>query len=207
MDVYCLIERTGPLREPTQPIQLPQPLAWNNAQAHAFRYHVTNDDGTAADLTGIGVTGNFTVDGHDTISPITGTITGNTAEIILPAACYAYHGRYTFEMNLTKSGQTRTVMWVEGRVSKKRTDAIVDPGTPVTNIETAIGNANAAATSATNAASAATSAASAATSAASHAVRYDEAQSLTASQKQQVHTNIGLEFATVTETKTYLGIA
>ena len=155
MDVYCLIERTGPLKEPTRPITLPQPLAWNNALAHAFRYHVTNADGTAADLTGIGVTGNFTVDGHDTISPLSGTITGNTAEIILPAACYAYHGRYTFEMNLTKSGQTRTVMWAEGRVSKKQTDAIIDPGTPVPNIETAISNANTAASAATSAAASA----------------------------------------------------
>ena len=172
MDVFCLIERTGPLKEPTQPIPLPQPLAWNNAQAHAFRFHVTNDDGTAADMTGIGVTGNFTADGHDTISPLSGTITGNMAQIILPAACYAYPGRYTFEMNLIKSGQTRTVLWVEGRVSKKQTDDIVDPGTPVTNIETAIGNANAAATSATNAATSATNAASAANAAAASIADY-----------------------------------
>lgn len=172
MDVFCLIEQTGTLKEPTRLIHLLQPLVWNNAQAHAFRYHVTNDDGTAADMTGIGVTGNFTVDGHDTISPLSGTITGNTAQIILPAACYAYRGRYTFEMNLTKGGQTRTVMWVEGRVLKKQTAAIVDPGTPVTNIETAICNANAAAATATNAATSATNAASAANAAATSITDY-----------------------------------
>ena len=54
---------------------------------------------------------------------------------------------------------TRTALWVEGYVERKSSASIVDPGTPVSNIDTAIGNANAAASSASSAATAANTAA------------------------------------------------
>ena len=65
-------------------------------------------------------------------------------------------------MNLTSNGTTRTVLWVEGFVERNTSGTIIDPGTPVGNIEQAIGNANAAASAANAAAETATQAASAA---------------------------------------------
>ncbi len=50
---------------------------------------------------------------------------------------------------------TRTVLWVEGHVERNVGGTIIDPGTPVGNISTAIANANAAATAASEAATAA----------------------------------------------------
>lgn len=147
-NVYCIVSLTGRISQPTQKKTLREPLVYNNMMAHCLRFHALNDNGSPADLTGVGVTGDFTVSGHDSILPILGTVSGNTAELILPAPCYAYAGRYTAHMNLTKNGQTRTVMTVDGFVERNTTDAIVDPGTPVSNIETAINGANAAAAAA-----------------------------------------------------------
>lgn len=147
-NVYCIVSLTGRISQPTQRKTLREPLVYNNMKAHCLRFHALNDNGSPADLTGVGVTGDFTVSGHNSILPILGTVNGNTAELILPAPCYAYAGRYTAHMNLTKNGQTRTVMTVDGFVERNTTDAIVDPGTPVSNIETAINGANAAAAAA-----------------------------------------------------------
>ena len=58
--------------------------------------------------------------------------------------------------------ENRTALWVEGMVERNTTDDIIDPGTPVGNIETAIANCTTAAASANAAASAAQDAADAA---------------------------------------------
>ena len=175
-DVYCIIDQTVRLSVPTRKTQLQVPLAYDNALAHALRVRVINEDGTDADLTGVGVVASMLKANGDTVTPINGTVSENdagiknVAEVILPASCYMTPGRFKITMNLSSGGQVRTVLWLEGYVEKNTSSTIIDPGTPVGNISTAIANANAAA-SAANAAA-----------------------------------EILSEIATVNETKTYLGI-
>ena len=229
-DVYCIINKTIKLADRTQKINLNEPLAYDNANAHAMRVTVFNDDGGPESLSGVGVVGSFMKSDGNTVTPINGTVNGNVAEVILPASCYVTPGRYKFTMNLSKQTPeptdgidafstskayaegdkvvydnkvyvfttshsagawngnqaeqsilsfTRTVLWVEGHVERNVGGTIIDPGTPVGNISTAIANANAATESATQAANRANQAASAIE---------------------------GLEVATLEEAKTYLGI-
>ena len=151
-DVFCIVPQTGRLSDPTRKTVLRTPLAYSDTEAHSMRFIAIGEGGTPADLTDVGVTGAFKAADGGTVKPLTGTVSGNTAEVILPAACYAVPGRFTFSMFLSASGRTRTVMWVEGIVEKNVTNDGRDPGTPITNIEAIIGNANAAATRATQAA-------------------------------------------------------
>lgn len=195
-DIYCVINKKIRLSDPTYQTQFRQPLIYNNARAHAFRVTVFNDDGTAADLSAVGVTGTFLNANNATVSPLTGATSGNVAEIILPPACYSVVGRYTFDMNLTVTvndvSYIRTVMTVEGTVKKTTSAEQLDPGTPVTNIDQIISQANAAASNANSAAQTASQAAQNAQEAASHSVRYDSTQSLTEAEKTTVRANVGL---------------
>ena len=100
MNVYCVIEETKRISDPTKKKWLPYALYWTEEKAHAFRLHVLNDDGSDADLTNVGVTGEFYHNGV-TIQPIQGSKSGNTAEVILEPACYATPGEFTFTMSLT----------------------------------------------------------------------------------------------------------
>ena len=56
INVNCIVNCNIKLSEPTKEIFLSAPLAYNNTLAHAMRVTVYNDDGTEADLTGVGVT-------------------------------------------------------------------------------------------------------------------------------------------------------
>lgn len=159
MEVYCIVNETKLIETPTRKIDLSEPLAYNNALAHAFRVTIHNDDESEADLTGIGVTGTFLKANDEAVDPITGSVIngegGNpcVAQVILPPSCYVTPGRFKFTMTITKTGgYARTIQWIEGRVEKNTSGTIIDPGTPVTNYSTIIANANAAAEAATAAA-------------------------------------------------------
>ena len=153
-EVYCIINQTIKLADRTHKVYMNEPLAYDNALAHAMQVTVFNDEGEE-DLSGVGVVGSFMKANGDTVSPITGTVSGNTAQVILPASCYVTPGRFKFTMNLSKDGATRTVLWAEGHVERNVGGTIIDPGTPVGNISTVIAEANAAATAANEAAEAA----------------------------------------------------
>lgn len=103
MSVYCIINQTMRLSDPTRKVNLAEPLAYSNQRAHAFRVTVLaegSDD--PADLTGIGVTAAFMrVKSNDTVTPIIGTVTGNVAEVVLPASCYNVVGRFTLTVDLS----------------------------------------------------------------------------------------------------------
>jgi len=249
MSVYCVINQTMRLSDPTRKVILNEPLAYSNTRAHAFRVTVLAEGSSEpADLSSVGCVGQFyKMKANETVMPINGTVNAETgvAEIILPASCYTTPGRFTFTMDLTQAvnptgysefsastayekgdmvvyngvvymftadhsagawtgtdavlaADTRTALWVEGIVERTTGGDIIDPGTPVGNIEQAIGNANAAAATATQAASAANQSASDANTAASEAraasavsVRYDTAQTLTATEQAQARENIG----------------
>lgn len=149
-EVYCIVNKTMQLSDRTPKIHINEPLAYDNALAHAMRVTVFNEDGPE-DLSGVGVVGSFMKSDGNTVTPINGTVSGNIAEVILPASCYVTPGRFKFTMNLSKDGSTRTVLWAEGHVEKNVDGTIIDPGTPVGNISTVIGEADAAATRATEA--------------------------------------------------------
>ena len=152
-DVYCVVSQSVTLSTPTQKMQLSQPLAYDNALAHSMRVIAYNDDGTDADLSGVGVSGSFLCSNGETVPIASGEIIENAAgakniaEVILPAACYRCPGRFKFTMNLSKDGSTRTVLWVEGIVEKNTSETIYDPGEPV-SIADIIGQANAVASDA-----------------------------------------------------------
>lgn len=198
-DVYCIVSRTVKLSQPTPKISLQQPLAYDNAYAHAMQVSVVDDDGNPVDLTDIGVVASFLRADGNPVTPIIGSVitqTGGTvkniAQVILPPSCYTIPGRFKFTLNLSDlSGAVRTILWVEGVVEQNATGEAVDPGTPVSNIEQVIARAE--------------SAALAAQGVANFAVRYDTAQTLTEEQIAQVYANIGIAgIATPAETKTYL---
>lgn len=153
-EVYCIVNKTIKLADRTQKINLNEPLAYDNANAHAMRVTVFNDDGEPENLSGMECFGSFTPNGKNTITPIPGQIIGNSmniAQVILPGAVYIHPGRYKFTMNLTKDGSSRTVLWVEGRSERNQTNNIEAP-TEVINVTQTIADATAAATRAEQAA-------------------------------------------------------
>lgn len=162
MSVHCLVEATVRLDEPTREKHLPTPLMYSNVEAHAMRLAVVNNDGTPADLTDVAASATFLRSDNSTVEPILGEITGNVVEVILPGSCYTVPGRFEFSLNLAYGTELRTAMFVTGFVKKATSEDIIDPGTPVGNIDQVVARAGAAATAAANAAASATSAAAAA---------------------------------------------
>lgn len=182
-NVYCIVNKSIKLSTPTGKTMLQEPLAYDNKLAHAMQVTVFNEDSTEADLTGVGVTASMLKADGNTVSPINGTVSGNIARVVLPESCYVTPGRFKVTMNLSKDNQVRTALWVEGFIEKNVDGTIIDPGTPVGNISSAIAQANAA-----------TSAANTATTAAN-----------TAAQNAQAAAD-AIAIATVAETTEYLGI-
>ena len=70
-----------------------------------------------------------------TVTISNGTISGNTAYVILPEACYAVEGVFSLAIKVTTTNNTATLRIVDGVVSRTSTDTIVDPGTLVSSID------------------------------------------------------------------------
>lgn len=141
-------------------------------EAHRFVidcYRQNNRE--AEDLTGAGVTGYFIRADQSTVV-ISGKVEDNCAVLTLPAACYAKQGRFSLVIKASMGDVIHTILWVEGAVSRSRTDVVLDPEsvTPsledllahIAAMETATTNANAAAQAANTAATNATNTANAA---------------------------------------------
>lgn len=128
MEVYCIVNRAVKLSDPTRKVDLREPLAYDNAMAHAMQVTVFNDDGTEADLSGIGVTANFKKANNETVSPINGTVNGNVAQVILPPSCYVTPGRYKFTMNLNKMTPTTGIASFSTSTSYAKGDLVVYSG-------------------------------------------------------------------------------
>lgn len=129
-----------------------------------------------------------------------GTLCNATpCSVTLPQACFAYPGRVVLTVKLvdsTDNAETQ-VLIVSGTVVRTTTDEIVDPGEIIPDV------------SAIQAAAAeALDAAADARSAAQQAVRYDEAQTLTDTQKETARKNIaaqGLDVAAYDEAMSMVG--
>lgn len=104
--------------------------------------------------------------------------------VTLPSACFAYPGRVILTIKLVDSGDDSEtqVLVVSGIVNRTSTDAIVDPGEIIPDVETLM-----------SAAQEALDAAADATAAAAYSVRYDTAQSKTDVEKAQAQANMGVD--------------
>lgn len=84
----------------------------------------------AVDLTGVVVQGIFLPPQGDPIAITSGNIvTGNTAVVVLPQACYNYEGPFCLAIKLVSSGEgiTGTVRIVDGMVDNTHTNGTVAP--------------------------------------------------------------------------------
>lgn len=97
-----------------------------------------------------------------TVTVSGGTISGNVASIVLPAAAYAIPGSISIAIKLVASGSTTTIGACTSYVYRTTTDTIVDPGHVIPSIEellAKIAECEAATTAANAAASSANTAA------------------------------------------------
>lgn len=129
-------------------------LATGDKLANRFGAAVYRDK-AKIDLAGYVVTGYFIRPGHDTVV-ISGTVSGNTAYVDLPQACYIDSGSFSIAIKISGSGITQTVRIIDGFIRLTQTDDLVDPGTTVPSLDDILGQIAAceAATSAANTAAA-----------------------------------------------------
>ncbi len=129
MSVYCIVNQTIRLDDPTKKLRLQEPLAYTNQRAHAFRVTVVDADGEAVALSGVGCVGQFMKLGVDeTVAPINGTVTGNVAEVVLPASCYVTPGRFRFTMDIATMISTSGVANFSDSTAYAKGDQVVYSG-------------------------------------------------------------------------------
>lgn len=127
-DVSCIVEKTIKLSQPSGKVSLPQPLAYDNAFAHSIRVRVVQDDGTPEYLEDVSAYGSFIRADNKTVTPIMGTVSGDTAEIILPPSCYVSPGRFKCTLNLAQLSDTDGVDAFDPEESYERGDRVTYGG-------------------------------------------------------------------------------
>lgn len=199
------------LAEPIKPRTLDAPLFYADSQAHRINVEVVKK-GIAADLTNFECKGYIVKEETNQTIPFDPeycSIEDNVASVTLPILAYSFTGRCYIVIRLI--GQDGTVnedtmitifaaySWVANGI----TGNVEVPDTYPLNIETLEQTINAKMTEVdqkitevNTAVQAANTAASAARSAASHAVVYDSAQTLSASEKKVARANIGTTYIT-----------
>ena len=75
---------------------------------------------------------------------ITGTVSGNTAYVELPKACYTYEGQFALAIKVTSGSATGTMRIIDGVVANTTTDTLVDPGTIIPTIDALLASIEAA---------------------------------------------------------------
>ena len=109
-------------------------IGGGDSKANRFGVRVYRD-GAAESLSG-SVFGEFIRADGATVAVTDGTISGNEAYITLPAACYAIEGNFTLAIKVSDgAGTTSTLRIIDGTVVRTSTDALVDPGELVDNID------------------------------------------------------------------------
>lgn len=89
---------------------------------------------TPISLNGTSVVGHFTRADGNTIVINGGAVTGDTAVISLPQACYAVEGTFTLAIKLSGGGVTGTIRMVDGTVVKTTNGAMIDPGNVIPDL-------------------------------------------------------------------------
>lgn len=186
MAVTGIIERTVNIDGGVKHEDLRRLFAEADALAHTFKFNVVSD-GTPQSLTGHTVVGYFMANGETIV--ISGSVSGNVATLVLPAACYAHVGGFQLIVRLV-SGSTKTsIFWGSGYITNSTTETVIDPGSVVPDLDDVLAMID----EVDAATAAATAAADDANAAASKSIRYDTAQSLTTAQQAQAKSNIGLD--------------
>lgn len=109
------------------------PIVWPNALmvsgdvgAHTWEVTVL-EDGSAVDLTGATLTGNFLRADGNTVQ-VSGSVSGSVASVTLTDVCYAVEGKLMGSMKLIKVGVTITLCAVIFTVKLLTTGSVIDPG-------------------------------------------------------------------------------
>lgn len=94
-------------------------------------------DGEPVTLTGTCAGTAILADGSTV--PITGgVVTGNTAYVNLPAACYSVEGQIKVFVTLTSNGIVTTLLAALGTVQLTETDTVIDPGEIIPSVNALI---------------------------------------------------------------------
>lgn len=101
-------------------------------QANIIGVNVFND-GTPAALVG-GVSASIVRSDGATVAAV-GTLSGNQASVVIPAAAYAVPGVISIAIKITNGGVVTTLCVVVANVYQTQTDAIVDPGTIIPSVQ------------------------------------------------------------------------
>lgn len=91
-------------------------------------------NGVPISLNGSTIIGHFTRADGNTIVISGGAVTGDTAFITLPEACYAVEGNFTLAIKLISGGETGTIRIVDGTVISTTNGTIIDPGNVVPDL-------------------------------------------------------------------------
>ena len=123
-------------------------LGEGDANGDRFGVRIFNN-GEAYSLTGCSCSGYFVrPDGGTTV--ITGTISGNTAYVTIPQACYAYPGNFTLSIKITGTGFAGTMRIIDGVVVDTSTGTFIDPGSIIPDLANWTALVSSANTAATN---------------------------------------------------------
>lgn len=98
------------------------------------------ENGTPATLSG-SVSATIIRPDEQTV-PIAGVVSGNEVSVVLPQAVYAYNGSFSLVIKLTTDNEVTTVCAAVGTIFRSETEAVVDPGTLITDINTLIARIN-----------------------------------------------------------------
>ena len=148
------------LRKPIQVEAIHGVVFTADVLANKFTAEVTSN-GDPVNLANATVNGYAIRDDGETVL-VTGSASGNTACITLPASAYVVSGPLDIVMKITADGVTMAVGAWRGYVQRSTTDTIVDPGHIIPSISellAKIADCEAATTAANNAASSANTAA------------------------------------------------
>lgn len=107
------------------------------------------NNGEAVNLTGCSCSGYFIKpDGNTTV--IAGTISGNTAYIVVPEECYTNPGNFTLSIKVTGTGFAGTMRIIDGTVIDTSTGSFIDPGSVIPDLASWTALVSSANTAATN---------------------------------------------------------
>lgn len=178
MAIHSIITHTRDLDAPLRVTALRHCLVSGDELGDRFEVTVRRG-GAPESVAGGSVVGYFLREADGATIPVPGEASGSLATLTLPEACYAVSGRFTLTVKVTVGSVRHAVAVFEGAILRSATDAIVDPGHNIPDLqellamldqmEQASSKANGAATEANTATGKANSAASAANTAAGNA--------------------------------------
>ncbi|MGN0794761.1 MAG: hypothetical protein ACI4MG_09865 [Aristaeellaceae bacterium] len=104
--------------------RLPRPLSHQDALADCFTA-VIRRGMEPVDLTGMTVLGYLCFTGTRQTLPLSGTVSGSTAEVTLTSDCYAIPGPFSFVLQLLQGDVRHTVLRVNGEIARCTTDELL----------------------------------------------------------------------------------